>query len=100
MRKSSAFYFPIQRGYSGSIQTLGLYLTQAKPLYGLNLFRWVLYFDPQIHHMRHYIQHVFKNYSVVVGTAVALVVGTAVALVVGTAVALVVGTAVASLVAE
>ena len=37
--------------------------------------------------MRHYIQHVFKNYSVVVGTAVALVVGTAVALVVGTAVA-------------
>jgi hypothetical protein len=37
--------------------------------------------------MRHYIQHGVKNYSVVVGTAVALVVGTAVALVVGTAVA-------------
>ena len=40
---------------------------------------WVLSFDPQIQHMCHYIQHVFKNYSVVVGTAVALVVGTAVA---------------------
>ena len=98
----------LTRALSGPYATLGLYLTQAKPLYGLNLFTWVLYFDPQIHYMRHYIQHGVKNYSVVVGTAVALVVGTAVALVVGTAlalivgtaVALVVGTAVASLVAE
>ena len=36
-----AFYFPIQRGFSGAIQTLASKMAHAKPIQKLMPFAWV-----------------------------------------------------------